>query len=545
MSIHEASLRATQFNLIGTKSVGKEQTVSVWFDSPDEEYFGTLYLFAGKNDIKGRYASRSAVVVPKGDSVAASFFFTPSETGTYTLWLTFDEAGRRVLKQSTVNIAQEAQEVPLVIEDTRYRNQIGKAVYGRFIDGTVTVKNTHDTETFRGDLDVFCWRRVRGGDFTYTYLFRSVPMTIKPGQSVEASYLFDRLPEGYEYIMSYQVAGKGITVDNQTAEQRTVEMRNGMVYYRADGSRFVAESYKQQPETATDIAAVDMRSMTDVQGMQPMENPNVLYIFDKHAAIPEALQGKNIIQDGVAETIKLTDGYPYYSPTAYHAKSISYTRSFSKGTDGKYWETFSVPFSVQTITQESTPLYWRAASGEGSGIWLKEFWMVDADTKVRFSMTKDHLANVPYLLSVPQALKDKAITFTAQNADMKASSSVKMFATTDSYTYAATTTKADKAHVYMLNDAGTAFIPQETGTTEPFRAYFMAKRWADGHRHPINIVAEATAVDGVAVEKEEQMVHVYNLNGIRVASVGMVQGKVNIAALPKGVYIVQGKKIVR
>lgn len=543
LSFHKPELVADKIDVIGTKSINRQQMVNAVFKNPGTEYYGEIHLFASKTTAMGSETSRSAVEVASNDSTCTSFFFTPQEAGTYNLWLAFDGAGKNVLAHSSVEITNDVQGMPLKVANVVYQNRNGNVLYGKFIDGMVDITNPSLTDTFVGDLKIQLWSRNIGDGSMWGGPTQTIPVSISPNSTISIPYLFDNLELNREYTVNYQALGKELENGGVFTSGRIVQLNSGIVYYYADGSRYAfAPTSFRTPE---DVVAVDLRGSGRIGRIIPNANQNTLYLFDNNQYVADGLVASNIIMGDVAQRINLVDGKAYYSPTNFTANHISYTRTVSTGTDALSWETVVLPFQTQNILSDNTSLSWNDATGQNGNLWLMRFALTDEQTEAKFGYTNEQLANVPYLISVPQALKDKSIVFSADNAVIKASTTAKLVASTDAYTFIGTTTLKNLNDVYVLNPIGTEFVPATTATVDPFRAYFTTKLSASAKALFMPIVDSPTKIDFSAVEKDNQVVDVYNLNGIKVAAVKMVNKQIDLQQLPKGIYIVQGKKVVR
>ncbi|MCM1313711.1 MAG: hypothetical protein NC206_11360 [Bacteroides sp.] len=110
----------------------------------------------------------------------------------------------------------------------------------------------------------------------------------------------------------------------------------------------------------------------------------------------------NVVRGIQASNIVLTDKKPLMIPTAFKAKSVSYTRSFSKPTTPGVaggWETIVLPFDVTSIVSETRGALAPFNSGD-SGV--HPFWLAE-QTGSGFSYTTSMKANHPYIISMPNS----------------------------------------------------------------------------------------------------------------------------------------------
>ena len=101
----------------------------------------------------------------------------------------------------------------------------------------------------------------------------------------------------------------------------------------------------------------------------------------------------------------------------------------------------------------------------------------------------------------------------------------------------------DNANIYYLNGKG-AIVKAKNGTKmKGLRGYFMTSESAGSQKFSISIDGEVvTSVDGVSVDEETGVagngeVRIYDTAGQYLGS--------DLDRLPKGIYIVNGKKIIK
>jgi len=241
--------------------------------------------------------------------------------------------------------------------------------------------------------------------------------------------------------------------------------------------------------------------------------------------------------------VKLTQGFPFYTPIEFTASSISYTCTPQANFDletSKGWSTIVLPFAASScqasINGAITPLNWRTATTSGDIVIAN--YKSENNGTMEFGLPESTLeACHPYLLGIPAtinrstSLNGEHVTFSASNAQV---ATYKAVITGRDYKMVGTFTAiSDKDNILVLNAEGSAFVP---GTAvSPFMAYFM----------PIGSAAPATTLNinvdyGSSTGISEIITShpsglqgpIYNLNGQRVTRPG------------KGIYIVGGKKVI-
>ena len=288
-------------------------------------------------------------------------------------------------------------------------------------------------------------------------------------------------------------------------------------------------------------------------------NPNMLVYAKSLAMIPYAL--KNVVINGVANNITLADSTGnnnFYCPEEFKARRISYTHNYQQKTARgvtQGWETLALPFTVSKITHETkgeiTP---STVEGAERPFWLYE--LGDNGLKAATQIS----ANIPYLICMPNddAYGDDYIlggrvTFSAQNVTITTSTGTVVSSGDRQFvpTYQSVASSSD---VYVLNvgqvvgenPAGSAFV-QNLREVRPFEAYSMhgASR---SRTIPVSSLrgGDATGINDLMLndggEPIDGVVKVYSLSGALIK-----QGKREevLRSLPKGLYIIDGKKIIK
>ena len=156
---------------------------------------------------------------------------------------------------------------------------------------------------------------------------------------------------------------------------------------------------------------------------------------------------------------------------------------------------------------------------------------------------KDELkANTPYIIAVPGdkwgsqwSLVGKTLKFIGKNA------SIIKDATAEEegghYRFTGTTTKQQLESVYTLNAAGSSFT-LGNATVDPFRAYFSAIS-SNSRAIDLQILSAGNQATAITLPDVEplQTGEIYSIDGRMMGT--------SIESLPKGIYVVDGKKVVK
>lgn len=283
---------------------------------------------------------------------------------------------------------------------------------------------------------------------------------------------------------------------------------------------------------------------TDLQSSQ---NPNLLLYVTEASMAPT--DRDNVVINGFAKNIRLSEGGDFYCPQAFTAEAISYTREFKQQTQigvSRGWETIALPFTVQTITHEQRGViapFGNTASN--THFWLRQL------TENGLQGAQAIEANRAYLISMPNSEEYPAefnlagrVTFSAENATVPVTEPVSV--ETPDYTLIPAFQCVYLGHsAYALN-VGAEYEGHPEGSVfvynyrevRPFEAYTLHTNNSQP-APPYFIVGDmggdTTGIDATLVNSERVNSEAwYTLDGRK------LQGK----PTQKGVYITNGKKVI-
>lgn len=288
----------------------------------------------------------------------------------------------------------------------------------------------------------------------------------------------------------------------------------------------------------------------------------------------------NVVMDGMAEHIELTDERPIRNPQDFRAKSVRYIRHFDKKTTPHQpggWETLVLPFDVQTIWSEEknselTPF-------NSGSVGSRPFWLAHL-TSQGFAHTTTIKANIPYIIAMPNSEvyeKEFNITgnvmFTAQdddgvlfkNTNEKQQSTSKEFVLTPVYE---TQHQADTLYVinhseYEGHVPGSLFV-QNLRNAYPFEAYVntlpINQEWTrsyfpiGGNRNQTTGIEILYGSNNkLTVQSRNGIVYVtvpysqtmglYDVDGKLIRLLNLQSGVNEVHGLAQGVYFIGNQKI--
>ncbi len=543
------SLEAYDFDFTGSLEANDLQPVNVTIKNLGDEYYGGIYLFASKTNSKGDAIGPFGVTVTKDGALETTLFFTPPSAGTYHLWVTMDKNGEQVIGQSDVVIktgsGSSSTTNNLNLTLTPIINNLdkeGKVILGNTAEITIKVENP-TSSNYAGYIGfrLYCFRP----NGYWTWVSRTSYKEVGAGKTafvninmtIDPKYL-DSAYKDYAVVPVYNKGGNYVETDGYLDVRFTI--MPAITYYTVDGMRkldVARESFTVDGE----VAAVDLRGNTTTKNILS-NHPNCLYFTDDQTN-PLIGVENNIVNDGVAENICLTDGYPFFSPLDFTAKKMSYTRVFDKGykKDGSGWSTIALPFDVEKVTlNDQGKVYdidwFRSSDEKNKNFWVMEF-ISDNQEHVFFSHANKMTACQPYIIAVPEKdwgvakdLTGVPITFSGENVTI---SGDLMAATSgDYYKMKGVFKTTPLDNVYAINDAGTLFV-KGNAEIEPFRAYFMPTTTAPVTNALAINMDYLTEIDQINTGLTETDNGWFTLTGVKINK-----------PTQSGLYIYNGKKIV-
>ena len=290
-----------------------------------------------------------------------------------------------------------------------------------------------------------------------------------------------------------------------------------------------------------------------------VNNPNfLLYVSDEKYASRSV---KNVVVNGVAESIELTDaanGNDFCCPRAFKARSIVYSHNYQMETgigDSRGWETIVLPFDVQKYTHatmgELEPFTTWSKGGSKKPFWLFEL------TASGYKDVAGIKANTPYIISMPNNQQYEQqyqipgiVTFSASDVEVQKSDNLKPGSYQGRSLVPNYTNKSDENYLalnvsnnYVTNPgkdiSGSKFV-RGLRTVHPFEAYMIT---TDNTRSIDVMEGMTTAIRGIQMVKDEaSVIKVYDTRGVLMKTATSIDDVWN--GLKAGVYIVNGKKIV-
>lgn len=226
------------------------------------------------------------------------------------------------------------------------------------------------------------------------------------------------------------------------------------------------------------------------------------------------------------------------------------------------WITLVLPYDVANLEEE----FGKTADGSAPAVRVLEYTGVTSDENgSQFHLnfeSRDHIvANKPYLFKADEVLESKSLTLSKGTPGVETdaldnairlsssacpSTTVSMIGTFEGKTL---TPQSETEHPGLLyfyigqaSDGKYNFyrVTKKDAQIAANRCYFQIEGNATSGAKftALGVNGVITSVDGIQTEPEAYSENIYNMNG------QMVSKKGSVAGLPKGLYIVNGKKVI-
>ena len=569
----EKKLEVASIEFVGEDKVGsKEQVKATIQNYGEDRFFGNLYLdFGGQQlDEYSQYTTVVQAEVPANGTREVTFNVTPKSAGKKSVYvMTEDGIGGYDVLPGVMGVieVQGVQEsemnlsvvINAINADSTDDENIHGVIYDSHAEFEATITNNSDGEYNKYVLaPLFIVKRnadgTVGGGSMVTY--KQSSLSLAAGESKTLRFEFDNLAYGATYSMNIYARNnvpdeeEGAHVENivERGKSKYYEIARGIIAWEGDGTRL---SYKPEegflvPATA---AAVSLEGL-NLNSVKAGENVNTLYFLGEDEATPAGLEGKNIVKGMQAENIVLKDGYDFYTPLSFTAQNISYERTFERGHHNgsrEGWDTIVLPFQPTKVMNQtdSKQIDWfRSSSDTGKQFWLCNYAEEDGQ-QVYFANAEEMLANVPYIVAVPDAtwgakwdLRGKQIVWSAENALVTPDAIA--YTSGNNLLFGGTYAKTTLASILGLTADGSGFSLDGAQMVDAFHAYFKSIGGSSARALTISIIDDKGTTDGIQTIGSETAGRedVYNINGQRVnVNSGM--------PMQHGLYIIGGKKVMK
>lgn len=497
-------LEVTDWFFPGTLKSGDQQDVTVRLKNNGTEFKRELALYASKTDNKGNSVSRALIGVKSGATDDFTFFFKPTTTGTYNLWLTLNSDKNTVIGQTTVEIKSTAQNTAKLRFSslTVSNNGIGNRALGN-----VNIENKAST-AFNGRVKLQLWVKATDSNMFWSSSSTQVAVNVEAGKSAAVPYEFNNLEPNRTYIMCAYYSQGGELENAGLTYDHSFSTKNGLLYWHNYGT--IAGVSQATSYTVPAAACGLLIDNATFKKLTPNKNPNTIYSISEGTYMPEGIEGHNVVVGKRAEQITLTSDNTFVIPTSFVADNATYSHTFTATCDGTMgYSVITLPFAPDKITVDDVEM--DIFCGD---IYMKEFYSEDDMGTVFFATPASLRGGTPYLIGCTESLVGKTVVFSAENAEFKSADSDNMLVSSENFSFHGVTCTPRLNGIYMLNEEGSAFTLYTGSTKKAISGGYFTTKLSDELRpQSIVIQDDANGIKVVTVTTDDKT---YNTAGQRI-----------------------------
>lgn len=330
----------------------------------DKDFNGMIHLVQDLGDGQRKGWNAWPVAVKAGECMSVVVDEELPE-GDYQFYISADRDGNKLLSESfhitigplrPLKFKTEFQIDMMSVVDGE------NVLSGNYLQGRITITNVDDVPYY-GVSKASSWGLgldYRFKDYDNNVLSFMRPIwpgnnqypDLEPNESITSEISVDYdFEEGNHYalITHYTVYGRNLPIDSLLFTYHA----GTKTYWTAEGAvKPMPLADDRVLKVPSEAVAVDLRGLYYMGSVYTLDiseaNPNCLYYLDFLDDVPRGLNDDcNVVRDGQASTIRLTDDHDFYCPKAFKAKYISYTLKPSHVAGDVYAETLVLPFSPQ------------------------------------------------------------------------------------------------------------------------------------------------------------------------------------------------------
>lgn len=524
-----------------TRIVGQEQKIDVTFRNSGDEFYHDVFLFASKTQEKVYQKYMFRVYAHKGETVTYPFYFTPEETGTYNLWFCTNKNGNGEIGRGTMEVVEEAdaEKANLSISFSVI-NGSGNTAYGNRLYGKATIKNNGTTD-YHGGVELELWHQKKTASSAVSGPSKSFSIDVPAGKTTSVEYVFENLSSEYYYHYKAKYTTQSGNLGGGGLWDYKCDMQDGMLLWKNDGTP-TGRAYSNSLLFPASFCGLYADCSKKINRVTPNSNPNTIYAFASGMEVPATLDASNVVSGSHANRIDLVGDLPYYVPVSFTADAASFTYTFPEDEAGTGWHAFTLPFRADSIFVDGESV---ALNDSLSHFLIYEFAAQGNNGEVIFAPAKELRAETPYIIAGDASMAGRSIVLRSHDVSFFKSGSNKMIVSTPGYKFHGITLAPKMKDCYMLNTDGTAFEYVTTNKDITALASYFTTTLSEEERLP-SILLDAPVFnnDPTSVRLSKSDVQgdgvVYDLNGRKITTRNSSDSK-----LPKGIYIVGGRKVVK
>lgn len=260
--------------------------------------------------------------------------------------------------------------------------------------------------------------------------------------------------------------------------------------------------------TITDeVPVVDATNAKITNATIVRNNPNgIVYLAEGSTAD----NGNNIVVNGTCANLVLTDGHPFTATKNFEATNATYEMTAIAASTDKSFGTIMLPFAINSLPNGA-----KAYSLENNVVWGEDIHATEVSSIA---------ANTPTIVTAKGTYAANNVAIAATESSYENGQLVGTYKSMEAI---------ENSYVLQKHDDRVAFylVNNTKPTVKPFRAYI--KPQSTNAKQFIKVVFDGEATGIKEITSDNTKAEIFDLSGRRVAKA------------QKGVYIINGKKVIK
>ena len=430
----------------GNQQVDNRLTVTAHVTGGDADYSGTLILL-----VNGWETMGFQIDIPAHQTRDVVFTYVPWAAGNDTLSLYAGEVpiGSDTVIQIQASDASQTSDQVALNTSFVIHNIDNNSLYGGRMQASIIFSNPSADTTFYGIVWIYLYEQLPGETRTI-YNREGSYRRVPPSDSLVIDLDWAGLVAGAQYYLAtyvHRYTPDGYVWDY--AQSDAYYMISGYEVFDAEGRSTLHPL--RDTLNISDAAFVNFSLLTEADTVNcfvPSSNPNCVYVLNDTVTLPWAAGLTNIVRNGHADSLTLTDGHAFFTPVEFTATNVQYSRPYRLGAS-----TICLPFDVAQVPGGLLSFEYEMP---GNVVFLGPYRSLEANT--------------PYLfIGSRQSAADSILLFTGDNATIQPSKVATWSG--NYYNFCGSTYVMALEDVYVEGEGG-GFSHQNFAVSQPFRAWF-------------------------------------------------------------------------
>ena len=516
--VPQADFQVNEVSISGNK-------MSINLTNPHEEYNGSVSLYTDSQDI-----AEEQVAIGAGETTDIFLYLSKDrplkESDIY--YLTVDRFDQNYFYSNGIN---EGADMENAIEVKRLTEVDGeKVVYGGKLAYDIVLHNK-GTGLYHYTVDITLHEITRDKTSANKRFIASV----NPGdmESISTEITVTNNMFGKEYQVEVTHIDGSTPV---TTKSVPFKLLKGAVLWYENGE--VATTPASTNYTVPEGVVAAELSTAYTKDVTANSNPNTIYLLGSE--VPNGLMGHNVVnKNGITGKLELFDGYPYQVPTSITTSALHYHRTI--GWNESSWTSLMLPFAPEKVTTaDGATLSWPLSSTDPDG----DLYLLQPTRATQEGIATDYVSAMeafhPYVITVTNHLRATELVFSTQSKTVLSPTTVSDYLFVDGFgsSYQGTFIEEHPSGAFVL-DGPQMLFQAASSSVAPFRFYLSDPSLSGTDTLPLLLPRPIST--GISQAKSEPSTadgYIYNIQGQRMGTVA------DLPSLPRGIYIIQGKKTI-